>query len=371
MPMAPISIAAVDTPIAALLPYTGQFGLDTLIVTVSAVSGALWASKPWRAIVLPSTIYIACCAINSSSGQGDMSQGTIYLAQPALPHVSLMPPDDVGDIVHNELFRQIEAGAAHGADLIVLPELAFMEDLTVSDDLVHMIQQRISGDQQVLAGFPRIEVDQNTHTIRPYNSAMLIGSNGAIAIYDKSHLVPFGETMPKIFFDLGFDVVAGPGGGYGHGSSISTVHNLPEDIPPYALAICYEIMLSGAVSRETQDAQWLLNISAEGLFRGTIGPRLLLEYVRMRAIETGLPVLRSTAHAYSGVIMPDGSVKELRSEDKRGGVLTSIPAAQPTAFRSYGYAPLYSFIGFSIMAILAAGITGGTHHLRRLVNSLI
>lgn len=367
LPMAPISIAAADTPLIRLLPFVGQFGLDAIIVAAGALSGALWGHhRSWWGLAVPAAAYAACGALGPLGSTGDTSPGTVYLGQPSLPHVSLLPPDQVESIiVHTELRDQIDAGIEQGAALIVLPEGAFMEDLSARPEIVQMISARLTGDQQVLAGFPRIEMDAESHTVRPYNSAMLIGANGPLAIIDKAHLVPFGETMPQLFFGMGFDVVAGPAGGYGSADAISVVHQAPGNLPPYALVICYEAMLSGPVARETDGARWLLNISAEGLFRGTIGPRLLLEYVRLRAIETGLPVLRATAHAYSGLIAPDGTVQQELAAETHGGVLARVPSPRVTAFRNLGYSPLYTAMALAVVVIFAVGaFVTGTRNLR-------
>lgn len=347
MPMAPLSLVALDTLLARPLSWVGQFGVDTVLVLSGALLGALATTNLPRALLALSVIGIAALVTPLPSQQEtipDNNDDLIYLAQPSLPHVSMMDPNRVLEIVHGEVFRQVRSGVDAGASLVVLPEGAVLDDLTSNAELVTQIANLLPPETVVLTGFGRVEVINHAigFTVLPYNSSMLIGQDGMLGVFDKAHLVPFGETMPSIFFALGFDVVAGPAGGYGSAENITVIgQEQGAWATPFALLICYEAMLSGAVSRETEGARWLLNMSSETLFRGTVGPKIILDHVRMRAIETGLPVLRSTAHAFSGIINPSGHAVTVLQEEQHGGVTVSVPAPAPTLFRSTGYIPLY------------------------------
>lgn len=359
MPMAPLSMVVLDTPLSALFGIVGQFGVDTLMVALSAAL-AVARYKPALAGTALGIGIVGLADRHPGDVQPDDAGSAVYLAQHSLPHPSMMDPATVEQTVHNEVFRLISEGVARGASLIVLPENMLFADLTTDTDLTGEIAALLPDDTHVLVGFTRIEVTppaDGAPKVMPFNSAMLLDRDGPVQVISKAHLVPFGETMPSIFFKMGYDVVAGPSGGYGSADSISTLSLPTGDTSPFAVLICYEAMLSGAVSRETPDAQWLLNISAETGFRGTVGPRLLIDQVRIRAIETGLPILRSTAHAFSGVVAPDGSVTAMLDEEVAGGVLSTVPAAQPTLFRTLGYAPLYVFL-LTLTAFCAFRVSG-------------
>lgn len=289
---------------------------------------------------------------------------TVHLVQPALPHVALLPPETGHEIVHGAVLVGIERGVEAGATLVVLPEGAVLDDLTAKDGLVREIAARLPEGTSVLVGFRRAEARVRADggfAVTPFNSVMLIGPEGAVATHDKAHLVPFGETMPDLFFALGFDVIAGPPGGFGAGPSIGVFEGVA-GLRPFALAICYEAVLTGAVSREAQGAEWVLNLSAETLFRGTIGPRLLLDHMRLRTIETGRPMLRATAHAYSGVIAADGTVVELMDAEEAGGLTVPVPPARPTLFWRHGYAPLHGALGVAFGSLLLAGAASRFRH---------
>lgn len=372
IPLAPLSLIAIDTLLAPMLGLVGQFGFDSLVVAAGAAVGVLLASgRRQPAIAIVALCATALGALSSVPGQRTpdaetAAWGKVYLAQPSLPHVALMEPANVLTIVHGEVLRQVREGVDAGAELIVLPEGALLVDVTSSEDtLTAEISALLPEGVHVLAGFGRVFVDQTDQvfTVQPYNSVALIDRNGVQQVHDKAHLVPFGETMPDIFFRMGFNVVAGPAGGLGSGDRLSVLDNVGA-FPGFALVICYEAILSGAVSRESDGARWLLNVSAETLFRGTIGPRLLHDHIRLRAIETGLPILRSTAHAFSGGIDANGVSFGILAPEVRDGVTVAIPEPQPTYFRAVGYRDYYvALSGFTIL-MLGAGMLGARRRYR-------
>lgn len=362
IPLVPLSLIAIDTQLAPMLGVVGQFGMDSLIVSAGVVVGILMTSGRWRS----SVALMALCAVALGLWSRYPAQhprvavgatgGSVYLAQPSLPHVALMDPASVLSIVHGEVLRQVREGVEAGADLIVLPEGALRVDVTSPDDtLTAEISALLPEGVHVLAGFGRVVVNQTEQgfTVQPFNSVALIDRNGVQKVHDKAHLVPFGETMPDIFFRMGFNVVAGPAGGLGSGDRLSVLADVG-DIPAFALVICYEAILSGAVSRESDGAQWLLNVSAETLFRGTIGPRILHDHIRLRAIETGLPILRSTAHAFSGGVDARGVSFGILPPEAQAGVTLPIPEPQATYFRAAGYRDYYIALFVLLMIVPGA-----------------
>jgi len=369
IPLAPLSRVLLDTPLAWLLPAGGMHLANLILIATAAA--LVWADfQPLRmatclmvatALLIPHywldrPAGLPLPGMESSSGQ------RVFLAQPHLPRpatVSVASDDPTGgadftDFIVSRIHEAVRDGVAAQADLIALPENIMPYDLSQDEGQVETLARLLPEGTTLVIGFTEVSVMQEgaAFTARPSNSAAFIGSGGLQAIYRKAHLVPFGETMPAIAFAMGFDVLAGPSGGYQAGERID-IFRLP-DLPPFALLICYEAILSGAVSRETGGAHWLLNISSEGLFGTSIGPRLLLDYARMRSLETGLPMLRSTATAYSSVIDGHGSVIEALPLESAGSLVAAIPPNVPTLFRMTGYVPLYAILAVMALALLGA-----------------
>jgi apolipoprotein N-acyltransferase len=154
--------------------------------------------------------------------------------------------------------------------------------------------------------------------------------------YDKAHLVPYGEYLPmrSLLEPIGLsrlvageiDFIPGPGP--------QTV--LVPGFGPVGMQICYEIIFSGeVVDRRTRPAM-IFNPSNDAWF-GSWGPVQHLAQARMRAIEEGLPVIRSTPNGISAVIDVDGSLLAQIPRFKARAVELPIPRAlPPTLFARFG-----------------------------------
>ena len=169
------------------------------------------------------------------------------------------------------------------------------------------------------------------------NAVTSIDGGGALtASYAKAHLVPYGEYLPLRAWltPLGlnrlvpgdFDFLPGPG---------------PEtlDLGKFGKAgvqICYEIVFPGHVIDAAHRPDYLFNPSNDGWF-GSWGPPQHLAQARMRALEEGVPVLRSTTTGISAVIDANGVVRQSVPLHSAGVLLGLIPQAhEPTLFARLG-----------------------------------
>nr|WP_321983761.1 apolipoprotein N-acyltransferase [uncultured Lichenicoccus sp.] len=170
---------------------------------------------------------------------------------------------------------------------------------------------------------------------RPRNSMVALRPDGGIAaVYDKAHLVPFGEYQPA---GLPFQVV--PGGGFVAGAGLRTLH-LP-GLAPLGTLICYEVIFPGAVVAADRPG-WLLNITNDAWFGDSAGPRQHLQSARMRAVEEGLPLARAANTGISGAFDGYGRPLGELGWGQAGAIAAAMPAPlPPTVFGSLGlWAPL-------------------------------
>lgn len=169
------------------------------------------------------------------------------------------------------------------------------------------------------------------------NAITAIDGTGTInASYAKAHLVPFGEYVPMkpVLSALGVDRFVPGSVEFWPGPGRRTI-----DLGGYGKAgmlICYEVIFPGEVTDRQHRPEYLFNPSNDGWY-GTWGPPQHLAQARMRAIEEGLPLLRSTTTGISAVIDADGRVVQSIPHGSAGLLMGRIPQAHaPTLFAQMG-----------------------------------
>jgi apolipoprotein N-acyltransferase len=182
-----------------------------------------------------------------------------------------------------DLTREAVAAAGPGPAVVVWPETASPAQLQTDPEARDLIAQA-AGGATGLIGAVRFDAED-----RPRNSLFALGSGGRIeAIYDKWHLVPFGEYQPS-WLPPALQFI--PGGGFAPGPGPETLH-LP-GLPPVGALICYEAIFSARVIDEADRPAWMINVTNDAWFGNSSGPRQHLAAARLRAVEEGLPLMRA------------------------------------------------------------------------------
>src|SRR5581483_8823205 len=216
-------------------------------------------------------------------------------------------------------------------NILVWPESAFPFFLTREADVMAEIANFLPKDTVLITGAVRApDVPPGTRITRAYNSIYVIDHDGnVLSVYDKLHLVPFGEYLP--FQDwmerLGFEQLTKVQGGF-----IPGTRRRPLQIPhaPAALPlICYEAVFPGDVSERGDRPGWIVNLTNDGWFGDSTGPYQHLQQVRLRAIEEGLPVVRAANTGISAVIDPMGRVVAKLGLGLEGVLDSRLPSAAP------------------------------------------
>ena len=200
---------------------------------------------------------------------------------------------------------------------------------------------RVIGDESILlTGLVNLDIGEKEGVRRALsarNSVVSIDGSGTIGqSYAKAHLVPYGEYLPmrELLEPIGLSRLVAGSIDYLPGPGPRTM-----DLGHFGKAgiqICYEIVFSGRVVDRGDRPEYIFNPSNDGWF-GAWGPPQHLAQARMRAIEEGLPVLRSTTTGISAVVDADGVVRAHIGRNRADRIDGLIPPAkEPTLFARLG-----------------------------------
>ncbi len=189
---------------------------------------------------------------------------------------------------------------------------------------------------------------------RAYNSIYVIDHDGSVlSVYDKLHLVPFGEYLPfqDVMEKLGFVQLTKVHGGFipGQRRHAMEIPNAPRALP----LICYEMIFPGIIAAGDDRPGWSINVTNDGWFGNSTGPYQHLQQARLRAIEEGLPVVRAANTGISAVIDPSGRIVARLGLGIEGVLDASLPTAlSPTIYARLGDIPAAITIAAALLLVI-------------------
>ena len=336
-----------DEPVAQALAVVGPHGL-TFLTALAAFSPFL-ARKPWvGTIIAAAGISVIWAAGSWRLASGDVEhadQARVRLVQPNVPQA-----EKWNDAMSEEFFRRLLSLSSRPSDdpvdLVIWPE-------TAVTDLLQDARKRFPEMAASASGAYIVTGVRRHDGGRFYNSMIALSPDGdLIGVYDKRHLVPFGEYVPfgDLLSDLGFNgLAADEGGGFSPGTGPASL-NLGSLGNMLAL-ICYEAIFPREIRTEFRP-RGMLQITNDGWFGTFAGPQQHFAQARMRSIELGLPLLRSANTGISAVVDGRGRVIARLPLGMQGAVDSFMPAPEPpTLYSKIGDLPI-AVVLLSILAML-------------------
>jgi len=157
--------------------------------------------------------------------------------------------------------------------------------------------------------------------------------------YNKINLVPFGEFLPfeNILKKLGLSVITNNYQSFSKGNERNIIEIIRDDFSLKILPlICYEIIYSGKIFKN-QSFDLIVNISEDGWFGRSIGPKQHFAHSIFRAIESGKYLLRSANNGIAAIVNPLGIVEQKVEYGESGYVdFKKAKIIKPTLFSKYG-----------------------------------
>lgn len=263
----------------------------------------------------------------------DLNGVKIRIVQPSIPQRDKWSGEKQPGIFadHLNMSKQDQSGVIDnlaGISHVVWPEAAMPFGPLDHPEALAAIGQLLSQNVILLTGALRQERNEQNGTRKAYNSLLALGAHGSlVALYDKIHLVPFGEYLPfqPVLEAIGLQNLTRQRGGFAKGATPKLTMTVP-GLPPIAPMICYEAIFPDEVAQGAQRPGLILIVTNDGWFGNSTGPYQHFHQARIRAVEQGLPVIRAANNGISGFIDPEGRILRSISIDRKATIDSTIPA---------------------------------------------
>jgi apolipoprotein N-acyltransferase len=323
----------------------GSYGLSFLTI-LFAVSLSELARRSWRLPLAMTLLFAALWgygALRLATPSADVPGVKLRLVQPDVPQAEMQ-----GRFIARNWQRLLQLSLRPGNPThIIWPEAAAAFPLARAPVALENIAALTARGAALMTGTVRLD-DRD----RIFNSLYMFAPGGRVlGVYDKSHLVPFGEYVPfaSVLSKLGITKVTEGALGFSSGEGLKR-YAMP-GAPNVTPLICFEDSFPGAAVPPGQRPGWLVNVTDDSWFGPWAGPAQHLLTARMRSIEEGLPMVRVANTGISAAIDGWGRVLAQLPLGQSGVIDTALPRALPaTPYARFGD------LGFLLLLIAAATV---------------
>jgi apolipoprotein N-acyltransferase len=344
-----------NLPLIQVAAVTGVYGVSFMVMAVNAaLARAVLTWESWSRLLAPlatAGLLLAGAvgygwlwspsdaenpAMRVALVQGNIDQGVKW--DPAWQDQTLT--------IYGELTRE---AARQRPQLIVWPEAAVPFFLREDPRQALVQEMARAAGAYLLVGAPDWRAGQ------PRNTVFLIGPEGRmLRLYDKRHLVPFGEYVPlrQLLFFVN-PLAGGAIGTFAPGRE-ATVFSTPSG--RFGVVICYEVIFPNEV-REffLGGADFLVNITNDAWFGRSAAPAQHLAMAAFRAVENRAYLIRAANTGISAIVAPDGRIVQasgLFTPAVLSGAI--IPRAGESFYMRYGDLFAWGTVGVALALVLAA-----------------
>lgn len=291
------------------------------LLSVAGLTMAVLVSslKPCRfALALGIAIIMMIGGAWRLSGPVPAGVDEIRVVQPNIQSEHKWDPKKRWDFLQETLDVALSGDASSTVPrTVIMPETAIAFYLDEEDDVRRAVTSRIAvrlpTDGALVSGSVRREADSQTFMQHYFNSLIVMDTRGILrGAYDKRLLVPFGEYIPgrawldRLPLPMAIRTISQSRIDFTHGTRSALLATPAGDAIGL---ICYEGIFPLQVAEEARNARYLVNITNDNWFTGTIAAYQHAALARLRTVETGLPMVRSANTGLTLVF--DGKGREL------------------------------------------------------------
>ncbi|HEX7872687.1 MAG TPA: apolipoprotein N-acyltransferase [Sphingobium sp.] len=351
----PIGVIWLGTGVEHIARLTGTYGLGTVAIMAG---GAVWMflRGQRKLALLFAAKLLAVLALgwlhgHLTSPAAPSNPVAIRVIQPNIPQDEKYDP--TAEVRNFNKLARLSGDPSPTPRLLFWPEAAIYALLDMEPAWRTRLAMLLGPGDLLMTGGDKYYFRKTDKAF--YGQGDLVGANNSLWVltprggiagrYDKAHLVPYGEYLPMrpLLSAIGLsrlvpgDVDFWPGPGprtllLPAGTSGGKTRPMLK----MGVQICYEIIFSGQVVDRANRPDFLFNPSNDAWF-GSWGPPQHLAQARLRAVEEGVPVIRSTPTGISAVVDSSGVIVATVAPHVQGRIDTLLPpAAPPTLFARFG-----------------------------------
>jgi apolipoprotein N-acyltransferase len=304
MPWLFLGYAHTDSFLSPILTLTGTLGVSFIVAFSSAGLAAAFHA-PKTAIINAIIISLLCFPAVFMSASSKVTKNTPLTVTVIQGNIA---QDDKWTFQHRVptllMYRDLTRDHPD-SDLIIWPETALPVFQKHWTDFIESVDTTAKETQQGLITGILTSEGNSRETYKEFNSLLALGESSGV--YNKQHLVPFGEILPFesllrgliSFFDIPYST-------FSAGANNQNLIQFRDF--KLATAICYEIAFAELTRLQAKNSQAIVTISNDAWFGTSIAPFQHLQIAQIRAIENGLPVIRATQNGISAIIDAQGKI---------------------------------------------------------------
>ena len=355
-PWLTVGYSQIDSPLAGLGTVTGIYGVSFAVAISAGALVLFWREK--RAVL------ILCLSILLPLWTGSFFLKNIEwtTAKEGEVNVAIVQGNIAQEIkwlpeqkqITLDLYSDLSEPYWDKVDLIIWPETALPAFAHDIPEFINNLKARAETSKtDIMLGLPFAD----PKTGKYYNSMISLGEE--INIFKKHHLVPFGEYLPmKKFLDPILQFLEIPMSDFSKGEEEKTLIKTSKyDI---GISVCYEDVFGEEVIKGLPEADFLVNVSNDAWFGDSLAPHQHLEMARMRALETGRYLVRSTNTGVSAIIDQKGLITHSAAQFEVATLSANIKAfSGSTPYVRFGNMPII-ILCFLIVAGCSIRVRGET-----------
>jgi len=344
----------------------GLYGLTFLSLLIGAAPAVLLTGRTVRARWTAPGVATAVLLVMGAFGfwrvpaepSAAVPDVRLRIMQPNLPQDAKFNPRNRDAIMRRYLSLSARPGKDGAAPThIIWPESAFPFLLHRDPGSLAQIAALLEPGSVLVTGAARMDAPLPGEAAgKFYNAIQVVDDKGTIlGSYDKVHLVPFGEYVPKLLDAaikaVGLRQFVHIPGGFEPSENRRTL-SIP-GLPPVAATICYEAIFPGEILSEGPRPDLILNVTNDGWFGQTTGPYQHFAQARLRAVEEGLPLVRAANTGISAVVDSFGRTVDNLPLGVDGIIDTYLPVAMPaTVYSRWGRFSLTATLAICLMILI-------------------